>query len=372
MQISLAVHNINDAATVPTPLWAIAVVSLARRLHFRRIDLPMRDFWIGALYAAGATLTAVVAIFWYCLGMPGRSYDGRLPQTTQEEDDLAARLKRHVVEVATAPHNTRHYDNLEKAARYIEDVLASEDYRVVPQPYDVTEWAVRNLEVAIEPRENAPPTKTIVIGAHYDSYLDAPGANDNGSGVAALLELARLLKDLRPRRTRLLLAFFVNEEPPYFQTDDMGSLRYAQMLAERKEPVSAMISLETIGYFSDAPGSQQYPRPFGAVFSDRGNFVAFVGMPGSRSLVAEVIKSFRAHTDFPSIGGVAPDFIPGVSWSDHGSFAEYGFQAMMITDTAVFRYPHYHSPTDTPDRLDYERLARVTKGVERVVREMAE
>jgi hypothetical protein len=95
-------------------------------------------------------------------------------------------------------------------------------------------------------------------------------------------------------------------------------------------------------------------------------------MPGSRSLVAEVMKSFRAHTDFPSIGGVAPGFIPGISWSDHGSFAEYGFRAMMITDTAVFRYPHYHKPTDTPDRLDYERLARVTKGVERVVREMAE
>jgi Zn-dependent M28 family amino/carboxypeptidase len=236
----------------------------------------------------------------------------------------------------------------------------------------MAEWTVRNLEVAIEPRENASPTKTIVIGAHYDSYLDAPGANDNGSGVAALLELARLLRDLRPRRTRLLLAFFVNEEPPYFQTDDMGSLRYTRMLAERKEPVSAMISLETIGYFSDAPGSQQYPQPFDAVFSDRGNFVAFVGMPGSRSLVAEVMKSFRAHTDFPSIGGVAPGFIPGISWSDHESFAEYGFQAMMITDTAVFRYPHYHKPTDTPDRLDCERLARVTKGVERVVREMAE
>jgi Zn-dependent M28 family amino/carboxypeptidase len=236
----------------------------------------------------------------------------------------------------------------------------------------VTEWTVRNLEVAIEPREHAPPTKTIVIGAHYDSYLDAPGANDNGSGVAALLELARLLKDLRPRRTRLLLAFFVNEEPPYFETDDMGSVRYARMLAERKAPVSAMISFETIGYYSDAGHSQQYPQPFGAVFSDRGNFVAFVGMPGSRSLVTEVVKSFRAHTNFPSVGGVAPGFIPGIGWSDHGSFAEYGFQAMMITDTAVFRYPHYHKPTDTPDRLDYERLARLTKGVERVVREMVE
>jgi hypothetical protein len=152
----------------------------------------------------------------------------------------------------------------------------------------------------------------------------------------------------------------------------MGSLRYARMLSERKEPVSAMISLETIGYYSDAPGSQQYPPPLSVFFPDRGNFIAFVGMPGSRSLVTQVMKSFRAHTHFPSIGGVAPGFIPGISWSDHGSFAEYGFPAMMITDTAVFRYPHYHEPTDTPDRLDYGRLARVTKGVERVVRDMAE
>jgi Zn-dependent M28 family amino/carboxypeptidase len=304
--------------------------------------------------------------------MPGRSYDGPLPQATSDEENLAARLKRHVVAVASVPHNIRHADDLENAARYVEGVLASEGYRVVPQPYEVAEWTVRNLEVAIEQRGNAPPAKTIVIGAHYDSCLDAPGANDNGSGVAALIELARLLKDLHPSRTRLLLAFFVNEEPPYFQTDDMGSLHYARMLADRKEPVSAMMSLETLGYFSDALGSQQYPWPLGAVFPDRGNFVAFVGMPGSRSLVADVIRSFRAHTDFPSIGGVAPGFIPGISWSDHGSFAEYGFPAMMITDTALFRYPHYHEPTDTPDKVDYERLARVTKGVERVVREMAE
>ena len=331
-----------------------------------------KDFCIGALYAVGAALIGIVALLWCGLGMPGRSYDGALPQATREENDLAARLRRHVAAVASEPHNIRHYANLEKAARYLERTLTAEGYRVVSQPYDATEWTVWNLEVSIEPLENTPATRTIVIGAHYDSFSDAPGANDNGSGVAALLELARLLNDLPPRRTRLRLAFFVNEEPPYFQTDDMGSWRYAQQLVERKEPVAAMISLETLGYFSDAPGTQQYPQPFGAVFGDKANFVAFVGMPDSRPLVQEVMASFRQHTDFPSIGGVAPAFIPGMNWSDHGSFAEYGFQAMMITDTAVFRYPHYHKPSDTPDKLDYARLARITKGVERVLREMLE
>jgi Zn-dependent M28 family amino/carboxypeptidase len=209
-----------------------------------------------------------------------------------------------------------------------------------------------------------------VVGAHYDSIDDAPGANDNGSGTAAILELARLLKDLRLAHTRLRLVLFVNEEPPYFQTGDMGSYRYAGLLAERGEPVAAMISLETIGYFSDAPGSQQYPPPFGAIFPNRGNFVAFVGMTGSRPLVHEAMASFRRHTSFPSIGGIAPGFIPGIDWSDHWSFAQHGFQAMMITDTAIFRYPHYHRPTDTPDKVDYERLARIAKGIERVLRDM--
>lgn len=320
----------------------------------------------GALYAPLGVVFVIAAIAWYGLGMHGRSYEGPPPAATDEESDLAPRLKRHVIAVASKPHNIRHYDELEKSARYIEQTLAATGYRVDAQPYDVTEWTVRNLETAIEPREAA--TNTIVVGAHYDSAGDAPGANDNGSGVAMTLELARLLKDFHPRRTRLRLVFFVNEEPPYFMTDDMGSVHYVKMLAGRKEPVSAMISLETLGYFSDVSGSQRYPSPFGAVFADKGDFVAFVGMPASRPLVAEAMASFRTHTNFPSIGGVAPGFF--TNWSDHGAFTEQGFQAMMITDTALFRYPHYHKPSDTPDKLDYGRLARVTKGVERVIRDL--
>lgn len=331
----------------------------------------MRDFWIGARYAIIAAIFAAAAFLWYCLGMPGRSYDSMLPAATSEEAALAGRLQRHVVAIASTPHNIANYDNLEAAAHYLQATLSALGYRVGLQPYDVDGIAVRNVEAVIDAREETPDTKTLVIGAHYDSAGIAPGANDNGSGVAALLELARLLKDLRPAHTRLRLVFFVNEEPPYFRTPDMGSWRYAEMLAERNEPVSAMISLETIGYFSDEPGTQQFPQPLSAVFANKGNFIAFVGMPGSRGLVADVMRSFRAHTDFPSIGGVAPGFIPGIAWSDHGPFAEHGFEALMITDTAGFRYPHYHRPTDTPDKLDYERMARITKGVERVIRELA-
>lgn len=331
----------------------------------------MRDFMTGVLIAVVAALIGIAALLWYGLGVPGQSHKGPLPPATSEEENLAARLKQHVAAIASEPHNVRHYASLEKAARYIEQTLTAEGYRVNSQPYDVLEWTVRNLDVSIEPQGGGPAAKTIVVGAHYDSFFRSPGGNDNGSGTAAVLELARLLKDLKPAHTRLRLVLFVNEEPPFFQTDDMGSYRYAQMLAERNEPVAAMISLETLGCFSDEPGSQKYPKPFGAVFPDRADFVAFVGMPGSRGLVREAIASFRRHTAFPSIGGVAPGAVPGIDWSDHWAFAGRGIPAMMITDTAIFRYPHYHKPSDTPDKVDYGRLARVTKGIERVLRDMA-
>ncbi len=325
---------------------------------------------MATLIALVALLFGIAAALWYSLGMPGRSHSGPLPPPTDEEADLAARLKRHVVALASAPHNVRYYANLETAARYIEKTLTAEDHRVASQSFEVDGKVVRNLEITIEPLAPTSQTKSIVIGAHYDSVFDVPGANDNGSSVAAIIELGRLMKDLKPAHTRLHLVLFVNEEPPYFKTSDMGSYRYARMLAERNEPVSAMIALDTIGHYSDEPGSQIYPWPFGMFFPDRGNFVAFVGMPGSRPLVRDVVASFRRHTAFPSIGDIAPGFIPGIDWSDHWSFVQHGIPAMMITDTAIFRYPHYHELTDTPDKVDYERLARVTKGIERVLRDL--
>jgi len=180
--------------------------------------------------------------------------------------------------------------------------------------------------------------------------------------------LERVLEGVGTKRVRF--AFFVTEEPPYFRTEAMGSLQYARALARRNERVIAMYSLETIGFYSSAPGSQIYPAPFGLMFPDRGDFVAFVGMLGSRALVRKTIRSFRSHTAFPSIGGVAPGFVPGIGWSDHWAFAEHGFEAVMITDTAPFRYPHYHRPSDTPDKIDAEKVARVVKGIERVIRDL--
>lgn len=330
---------------------------------------------------AGLILAGLLAVagllaggaYWYALVMPGRAHRGPLPPLAEAERALVPSLRAHVVAVASWPHNTGFPAALEAAARYIETTLQGFGLTPVAQRFTAAGVEVRNIEVVLEPQAGAAAgaATTLVVGAHYDSAFTAPGANDNGSGVAALIEIARRLKDHAGRQTRLRLVFFVNEEPPFFQTELMGSFVYARALAARGETVRAMLSLETLGAYSDRPGSQRYPPPLSFVLPDTGNFVAVVGTLGARPLAAEVTRRFRDHAAFPSIGGVAPAMIAGITWSDHWAFGRFGVPAVMITDTALFRYAHYHKPTDTPDRIDYERLARVTAGLAGVIRDMA-
>ncbi len=306
----------------------------------------------------------------YMTAVPGTPHRGALAPLTADETALAAALKQHIAVIAAREHNVARYDELEKVARYLETTLESYGNAVGRQEFVADGKPVRNIDVTIEPPAGIADPEVVVVGAHYDSARGTPGANDNATGAAAVIELARLLGDLKGTSgKRIRLVLFVNEEPPYFMTEAMGSLHYARALSARHERVVAMYSLETIGFYSSAPGSQGYPAPFGLMFPDRGDFVAFVGMLGSRPLLQETMRSFRSHTPFPTIGGVAPRAVPGIAWSDHWAFAEHGFQAVMITDTALFRYPHYHQPTDTPDKIDTEKLARVVKGIERVVRD---
>jgi hypothetical protein len=314
---------------------------------------------LGALF-----LLPVVALRWMT-SVPGKSWEGPLPPLGPVERDLAGRLRGHVVAIGSKPHNIGHAGAYAEAAAYIERTLVAQGYAVVRQPYDA--GLAVNLEAVIEPVSARAPT--LVVGAHYDSARTAPGANDNGSGTAALLELARLLADLRGKaNVRIRLAFFANEEPPFFKTDRMGSLVYARALADRGQKPDAMFSLETLGFYRDTPGSQHYPFPLGALYPDTGNFVAFVGTVSARPLVRKAMGQFRAVAQFPSVGGTAPGFVQGIDWSDHWSFGQIGVPALMITDTAPFRYPHYHTSRDTPDKLDYDRLARVTAGLERLLR----
>jgi Zn-dependent M28 family amino/carboxypeptidase len=319
-------------------------------------------FWL-ALAAAGAWL------LWYMVSVPGRSWTGTFEPLTAEEAAIADNLRRHVAAVASREHNLFRPEELEASARYIERAFAALGYTVAAQRYAVGSIEVRNLEVEVA--GGARRSEIVVVGAHYDSVAGAVGANDNGSGVAAVIELARLMRDSRPARTLRFVAF-VNEEPPFFKSEAMGSRRYARRARERGENIVAMFSLETIGYYSDRPGSQRYPFPLGLFYPSTGHFIAFVSNLGSRPLLHEALAAFRRHAKFPSEGVAAPAFVPGVDWSDQWSFWREGYPALMVTDTALYRYPYYHTMEDTPDKLDYERMARLVAGLHRMLSELAQ
>ena len=184
-------------------------------------------------------------------------------------------------------------------------------------------------------------------------------------------ELARLLAGQQLARTVRFVAF-VNEEAPLFQTDAMGSWLYVRRSRARGEQVVAMLSIETIGFYSDIVGSQHYPFPFGLLYPRTGNFIGFVGNIASRALVRRSIAAFRQHTPFPSECVAAPGWMTGIGWSDHWAFWREGYPGVMVTDTALFRYAPYHTRGDTPDQINYERMARVVAGLARVVTTLAD
>jgi hypothetical protein len=336
--------------------------SLARR---RRRAAASARRTAAVLVAAGLVLSACWVVM---IRMPGASYAGPLAPLGDHERELEASLRRDVEALAGQVGDRS--AGLSAAADVIDRAFTGAGYHVARQRYEVAGHACDNVEVEIP--GGARRDEIVVVGAHYDSVAGTTGADDNGSGTAALLALARAFSGalVKPPARTLRFVAFANEEPPHFQTPAMGSVVYARRCRERGEQVVAMLSLESIGFYSDRPGSQRYPFPFGLFYPTVGDFVAFVGDVSSRALVRETLGAFRASTPFPSEGVAAPGLVPGVGWSDHWAFWQEGYPAVMITDTAPFRNPDYHTAHDTPDRLSYSPMARVVAGVEKVVAEL--
>ena len=289
---------------------------------------------------------------------------------TPKQLTLAEQMKNDVYVIA-GKIGERHIfqpKNLAAAEDYLALQRAKAGYKVEWQTFQTSGVNCSNL-IAELPGTTI-PEEIIVVGAHYDSVPGCPAANDNGSGVAAILEMARMMQHDNPRRTVRFVAF-VNEEPPFFHTGEMGSMVYAKRCKDRGEKIVGMISVETIGCYSNEKGSQKYPFPFSLFYPSTGNFIAFVANNDSRTWLYDCIRSFRTNTQFPSEGAAMPDNITGVGWSDQWSFWQVGYPGLMVTDTAPFRYAHYHEPSDTPDKIDYDRTARVVVGLTRVVRELA-
>lgn len=358
------------------------------RVTFRKILI-----WIAMLFAV-----AGVAFWATCIRQPGASFSRPQPPSqvepslhstdvqqnkgervlaapvasTDDQDSASIEkvLKKHIKHLASTigERNLRKLKNLNLAADYIQAELKSYGFKPRRHTYKVRGFDCHNIDAEI--RGSKRPKEIIIIGAHYDSFVGTQGANDNGSGTAAMLVLAKQFAKDHPDLTLRFVAW-TNEEPPYFQNRGlMGSWVYAEQCRQNSEDIKAVLSLETMGYFSDAKDSQDYPAPLNLMYPSTGNFIGFVSNLNSRGLQRRVIKTFREHANIPSEGASMPDAMPGVGWSDHWSFWQEGYAGIMITDTAPFRYPHYHKSTDTTDKINYLEMAKVVAGLKFVVADL--
>lgn len=283
--------------------------------------------------------------------------------------DLEESLRRSVIELSheIGSRSYREPDSLEDACAYIKDRLEGQGYEVSSQVFQVGDRNYENISAEIRGMSD----KTVIVGAHYDSVSGTPGADDNASGIAAVLELSGLLRHTVFNKTVRFVAFTL-EEPPFFRTEHMGSHVYAKSLRERGEDVIGMICLEMIGFFTDRPRSQYFPVSLMRWFyPDRGNFISMVSDLRSKRFLSRVLSGFRKGTSLSVEHISTLPVVPGIDFSDHRSFWEFGYDAVMITDTSFYRNPNYHEGSDTYDTLDYQKMAEVVRGIESAIREIA-
>jgi Zn-dependent M28 family amino/carboxypeptidase len=283
--------------------------------------------------------------------------------------DLADYLQQVVSRLAgdIGARTYRDLDRLARTSTYLSEQFASFGYQVTRQPFVFGGNTYHNIIAELMGASS--PETLLIVGAHYDSVSTTPGADDNASGVAGLLGLARALADAKIGKTVRFVAFAL-EEWPVYRSSNMASYHYALSLKEKNERVEGMICLEMIGYFCDRDGCQHYPFPFmNRVYPGAGNFISMVGSMRSKSFTERIAQSFRRGTDLPVVTLNAPAIVVGIDFSDHWSFGKLGYKALMVTDTAFYRNPHYHAPTDLPDTLDYVRMSKVVEGLAAAIRE---
>lgn len=298
-----------------------------------------------------------------------------LPPTTQHADPARLEADVRYLTETVYPRSFDQLAHLNAAADYIKQSFQQSGGRVSEQPFTVEDVQYRNIIARYGPDDGP----VIIIGAHYDSFADAgtasatgksygpdthtPGADDNASGVAGLLELARMLRQHPPRVGIELVAYSL-EEPPFFRTDDMGSVHHARALMASGRPVQAVVVLEMIGYFNEQPGSQDYPLSLlRYLYPERGDFIAVIGRGGNWSAVRRVKAALKSVDGLPVYSMNAPALVQGVDFSDHRNYWPHGIPAVMVTDSAFYRNKQYHLAGDTADQLNYPRMAQVVQGI---------
>jgi hypothetical protein len=278
-------------------------------------------------------------------------------------ESIRSNLMAHVRELAETigERNPLHYEALVSAEEYISARMQAFGYELHYDTYTIHGREYRNVVAEKESPSRKP--SILVVGAHYDSAFGTPGADDNASAVAVLLETARLLTSQETLSSTIRMVFFTLEEPPYFRTPKMGSMVHAKKCKAGKHAIAGMISLEMVGYFSDRKGSQALPLPgMQFLYPTTGNFLAVAGNFGSRRLVRSVSRALREHGRLP-IESLALPLVPYIGLSDHWSFWQFGYPAIIVTDTAFLRNPHYHAPSDLPSTLDYGMMADIVSAL---------
>lgn len=277
-------------------------------------------------------------------------------------------LKKHteVLSHTIGERNYVKYKNLQETADYIKQEFLNYGYKnIEEQTYLLEDKPFRNIAAVKEGKNQK--DEIIIICAHYDSVVGSPGADDNASGVAGLLELARLFIGEDNNKTIKFIGL-TNEEPPFFMTEDMGSFRYAKESKEKGEKIKHVLCLESIGYYREEENSQDYPIGLSLFYPDKGNFIAFVSNFQSRDTLKKTFKEFKKHSDLPVESLVGPySLIPAIGLSDHASFWKFNYSAIMITDTAFFRTPYYHTREDTYEKLNYENMKKLVDGLYKVI-----
>ncbi|MFV8834789.1 M20/M25/M40 family metallo-hydrolase [Aquisalimonas sp. APHAB1-3] len=322
-----------------------------------------------------AVAVPVGAVLW-STWMPGKSVTEPLAPPDGETSALATTLEADVRSLAegVGERNMRTDGSMAATVDWLEQRLSAMGVAPDRHVYVLQggRWmGERAVNVVAEVPGTRSADEVVIVGAHYDTVPGSPGANDNASGVAVLLALAAWARENPQPRTLRFIAF-ANEEQPFHQTSDMGSEAYARDAAEAGEAITAMMALDGLGYYSNASGSQHYPYDWIRWFyPDHGNFIGFVSRTRDANLVRRAVGAFRGEATIPSEGAALPAAVPGIGWSDHRPFWDAGYAAFLVTDTLPFRDPQYHRPGDTPERLDYDRLARVAIGLRGVVGALA-
>jgi len=293
-----------------------------------------------------------------------------VPKPDSNHASVVNRLYQHVeyLSVSVGSRSVFEYEKIEAAKHYIVSTLEHIGYTPSFQHFEYHHKAYSNIIVTL--KGETMPDETVIIGAHYDTVYGTPGADDNASAVAVLLELCRALKDISPART-LKFIFFTLEEPPAFRSESMGSYVYAKHAKERGEKIQAMICLEMVGYYNDRKGGQSFPLPFmSLMYPSTPNFITIVGNVKSRSLTKKVAASIRRSSAIPVETLSTISSVPGVDFSDHRSFWKMGYAAVMITDTAFYRNPNYHSERDTIDTLNFSKMSSLLVGLIQAVQDL--